>query len=62
MIDIKEDWRQWFTSFLIKCQKSVALNLYQINNFQMNVINQILENLKEEEFLHNLKTIFRVTI
>ena len=39
IMDIKEDWLQWFLSFLIKNQK--ALNLCQIN-----FINELLENLK----------------
>ena len=34
--------------FLIKNPQVVALNLFQINNLQMNVINQLLNNLKEE--------------
>ena len=34
--------------FLIKNPRVVALNLFQINNLQMNVINQLLNNLKEE--------------
>ena len=34
--------------FLIKSPQVVALNLFQINNLQMNVINQLLNNLKEE--------------
>ena len=34
--------------FLIKNPQVVSLNLFQINNLQMNVINQLLNNLKEE--------------
>ena len=34
--------------FLIKNPQVVALNLFQINNLQMNVISQLLNNLKEE--------------
>ena len=34
--------------FLIKNPQVVALNLFQINNLQMDVINQLLNNLKEE--------------
>ena len=41
IMDIKEDWLQWFLSFLIKNQKAVVLNLCQIN-----FINELLENLK----------------
>ena len=40
----------------------VVLNLWQINNLQMNFINQLLENLKEEESLLHVKTIFGVSI
>ena len=32
----------------------------QINNFQMNFINQLLENFKKEERFRHLKTIFGV--
>ena len=31
-------------------------------NWQLNVINQWLENLKEEKFIHHLETIFGVLI
>ena len=48
--------------FLIKSQKAVALNLYQINNLQINFINQLLENLIKEVFILHLKTIFGVLI
>ena len=41
IMDIKEDWLQWFLSFLIKNQKAVVLNLCQIN-----FINELLENLR----------------
>ena len=36
------------------------LNLSQNNNLQMNFINQLLKNLKDEEFINHLKTIFGV--
>ena len=48
MIDVKEDWLQWFTISLRKNHQVVVLNLSQINNLQMNFINQLLENLKKE--------------
>ena len=35
-------------------------NKCQNNNLQMNFINQLLENLKEEQFIHHLKSIFGV--
>ena len=34
------------------------LMLCQINNLQMNFINQLLKNLKEEKYIHQLKTIW----
>ena len=43
---IKEDYLQWYTSFLIKNLLEVALN--KIDNLQMNFRNQLLEDLKEE--------------
>ena len=42
---------QWFTNFLIKNIKIVVLNLCQINNLQMNFINELLENLKDEKYI-----------
>ena len=48
--------------FLIKNPQVVALNLFQINNLQMNVINQLLNNLKEEQVILFLKTIFAMLI
>ena len=39
-----------------------VLNLYQIKNFQTNFINQLLETLKDDEFIFLLKTIFGVQI
>ena len=40
----------------------LQINLCQINNLQMNFINQSLKNLKEEEFIYHLKTIFGLQI
>ena len=37
---------------------SGILNLCQIINLHINFANQLLENLKEEEFILDLKTIF----
>ena len=49
--------------FLIKNQKEVVfLLMNQIINWQMNFINQLLENLKKEKFIHLLETIFGVLI
>ena len=40
---------------------NTKMKLNKINNFQMKFINQLLENLKEEKFIHHhLKTIFGV--
>ena len=45
--------------FLIKRQKVVVLNLYQISyNFQLNFINRVFENLKKGKYILLLKTIF----
>ena len=37
-------------------------NLHKFSNWLNNYINQLLENLKEEEFIHYLKTIFGALI
>ena len=49
------------TSFLIKNLVEVVSLMNQIINWQMNFINQLLENLKEK-FIHLLDTIFGVLI
>ena len=42
---------------------NIKMKLNKINNFQMKFINQLLENLKEEKFIHHdLKTIFGLQI
>ena len=49
--NLKYDGYQWglgSMDFLIKNRQVVVLNLFQINNLQMNVINQSSNNLKEE--------------
>ena len=43
--------------FLTESQKVVVLNLCQINNLQINIINQLLENLKKENYILLLRTI-----
>ena len=65
---IKEDYLQWFISFLIRNPPHL-INLVelvslinQIINWQMNFTNQLLQNLKKEEFVHHLETIFGVLI
>ena len=62
MMVIKEDYLQWFTRFLIKNLMEVVLLMNQIINWQMNFINQLLENLRKEKFINHLETIFRVLI
>ena len=47
---------------LIKDPKEVVLLMIQIINWQMNFINQLLENFKKEKFIHHLEIIFRVLI
>ena len=55
-------------SFLIKNPlllinlKEVVLLMNQIINWQMNFINQLLENSKKEKFIHHLEIIFGVLI
>ena len=52
-----------FKFFDKKSVGGVVLNQQcQVSNFQMNIMNQLLENLKEEEFIHHLKTILGVLI
>ena len=48
--------------FFDKNQKEVVLLMNQIINWQMNFINQLLENLKKEKFIHHLEFIFGVLI
>ena len=64
MMDIKGDFLQCFIKFLIKSLKVVVLifKLKKITNLLMNFINQILKSLKEDEYIHHLKTIFGVLI
>ena len=47
--------------FLIKNLAEVVLLLSQIINFQMNFIGRLLENSREEKFIHRLETIFEVS-
>ena len=48
--------------FLIKSPVEVISLMNQIINWQMNFINQLLENLKTKKFIHYLETIFGVLI
>ena len=45
-----------------KNPKKVVLLMNQVINWQMNFINQLLENSKKEKFIHHLKIIFGVLI
>ena len=47
---------------LIKNQDEVMLLTSQINNLQMNFIGRLLENSREEKFIHLLEAIFGVLI
>ena len=58
MMDNKEDYLRWYTRFLIKNLVKVVLLQSQIINLKMNFIGKLLENLREEEFIHLLETIF----
>ena len=62
MMAITEELLQWFTSFLIKNLAEVVLLMNQINNWQMSFINQLLENLRKEKFIHHLETVFGALI
>ena len=59
---IKEDKFQWFTRFLIKNIVEVVLLPSQIINLQMNFIGRLLDDLRDEKFIHLLETIFEVLI
>ena len=48
--------------FLVKNQVEAVLLLSQIINLQMNFTSRLLENLKEERFIHLLETIFGMLI
>ena len=52
----------WFKSFLIKSLVEVVLTLNQVISLKMNFIGRLLENLREEKFIHRLETIFGVLI
>ena len=64
MMDIKEVFLLWFIDFLIKKPQAVVLTmkLNKINNWMKNYTNQLLKNVKKEEFILHLKTIFGVLI
>ena len=49
-------------NFLIESLVGVALLLNQIIGLQMNLIGKLLENLRDEKFIHLLETIFGVLI
>ena len=55
-MNIRENYLQLFTSFLIKNRQAVVLNLCHITNLLMKVVNQLLEKLKEKNFILNVKT------
>ena len=65
---IKVDQFQWFTSFLIKNLVEVGLpfclqiNLLvnQIINLQMNFTSRLIENFRDEKFIHLFETIIGV--
>ena len=42
--------------------RGLKMKSNKVYNLQMNFINQLLENLKKEKFIHHLKTIFGVLI
>ena len=63
-MDMKDGWLLWCTNFLIKSAGSGVANNEVKQNLQLakNYTNQLLETLKKEQFIQNLKTIFGVLI
>ena len=59
---IKEDYLQWFTTFLIKSLVEVVLLMNQIISLRENFITKFLENLREEKFINRLETIIEALI
>ena len=60
MMDNKEDLLLWYTNFLIKSLKVVVLLIMRLNktcNQLKNYTNQLLETLRKEQFIPDLKTI-----
>ena len=57
MMDIKKDLLLWFKNFLIKNRKVLVLIYHQslMNNQLNDYTNQLLENLKKEQFILDLK-------
>ena len=57
MMDIKKDLLLWFKNFLIKNRKVLVLIYHQslMNNQLNDYTNQLLENLKTEQFILDLK-------
>ena len=63
---INDGYQRGLTSmvyiFLIKSLAEVVLLLKQIISLQMSFINRLLENLRDEKFIHPLETKFGVLI
>ena len=57
-----DGYQRGLASMVIKSLKEVVLLMNQIINWQVNFINQLLENFKKEQFIHFLETIFGVLI
>ena len=57
MMDIKKELLLWFTNYLIKSRKVLVLIYHQslMNNQLNDYTNQLLENLKKEQFILDLK-------
>ena len=62
MMAIKEDQLQWFTNFMIKSLVEVVLTLNQTISLQMDFIGRLLQNSKDERFIHCLETILGVLV
>ena len=59
---IKEEHLQCFKCFLIKRLEEVVLTMSQIVSLLMNFIRRLLENSRDEKFIHRLETTFDVMI
>ena len=64
MIDIKQVFFLWFKNVLIISLKVVVLimKFKKMGNSLKNYTNQLLDNLKNKNFIHHLKTISWVLI
>ena len=59
MMVMREDYLQWFSSFLIKKSSGSGVAAIEPNYHLSNELNrQIIRKFKDEKFIHPLETIF----